>query len=212
MKKETLLSDERVRLNRFLTAIVQENIENTQTDLDEDAELIRFVFGYRRHDDPASVVEKEHGGEVCRTLTLEQVNETLSYFFGKTISPDQEDYSIQIDDSECFCCVFRDGCFWNLPPYPTEEFSFPTRFALVESVDEETCTLHFRLYRTNPYDWGIGEAERHVQVLPLMTIHDTERKNKATKNWIVRMGKGEAVLRDLGENLQLMELSSLVVR
>lgn len=195
------------RLNCFLTAIVQQNIMNTGSDLDEDAELIRFAFGWRKVNDPESVLEHEEDGVLCRTLTLAQVNETLTAFFGKTVSPDQEDYSITLEEGECFRCVYRDGCFRNLPPYPAEEFPFPVRFALVESVDEESCTLHFRLYKINPYQWGVDEAERHVPILPLMTIRDAEGNNKATRGWISRIGRGEAVLRDLGEELQLVEMN-----
>lgn len=188
-------------------SIVQQNITNTSTDLDEDEELIRFVFGYRRANDPESVAEQQYNGVSCRALTLEQVNETLTYYFGKTVSPDREDYSITLDENESFYCVYRDGWFLNVPPYPTEEFSFPIRFALVERVDEETCTLHFRLYQINPYAWGVGEAERHVPILPIMSIFDAERTNDATRDWIARLGKGEAVLRDLGEDLQLVEMT-----
>ncbi len=201
------VGDYHVKLNRFITDIVQQNIMNTETDLDEDAELIRFVFGYRRANDPDSVIEQQDNGVSCRTLTLEQVNETLTYYFGKTIAPDHEDYSIMLDETESFNCVFHDGCFWNIPPYPYEEFPFPVRFALVESVDEETCTLHFRLYKINPYAWGLGEAGRHVPILPLMSIFDCEHTNEATRNWFSRIGFGEAVLRDLGDELQLLEMT-----
>ena len=204
------VGDDKVRLNRFITDIVQQNITNTETDLDEDEELIRFVFGYRRANAPDTVTEREDGGVSCRTLTLEQVNETLTYYFGKTVSPDREDYSITLGENERFTCVFRDGCFWNIPPYPTEEFSFPTRFALVERVDEKTCTLHFRLYRINPYAWGLGEAERHVPIMPLMSIYEAESANEETKDWIKRIGIAEAVLGDLGEELRLVEMSCTI--
>ncbi len=195
------------RLNVFLTSVVQQNIENTKTDLDEDAELIRFAFGYRKTADPDSFSEREYEGVLCPALTLGQVNETLTYFFGKTVSPDREDYRAESGGSADFNCVFRDGVFLNVPPYPTEKYDFPLRFALVESVDEETCTLHFRLYRINPDDWGEGEAGRHVPFLPIMSVYDAENKNGETRNWITRLGKGEAVLRDLGDELRLVEMT-----
>ncbi len=201
------VDENNVRLNRFITDIVQQNITNTSTDLDEDEELVRFVFGFRRANDPEAVAEREYNGVSCRALTLEQINETLTYYFGKTISPDREDYSITLDENESFNCIYQDGWFLNVPPYPTEQFSFPVRFALVESVDEETCTLHFRLYRMNPYAWEDGEAERHVPIMPLMSIFDAEGTNEATRDWIYRIGTGEAVLRDLGDELQLLELT-----
>jgi hypothetical protein len=200
------ITDEQERLNYFVTCIVQQDIVNSQTDLDEDAELVRFAFRYLRWNDPDAVLEEEDGGVPCRTLTLGQVNETLNALFGKTISPDQEDYSIQLDENEAFYCVYRDGCFRNVAPYPTEVFPFPVRFALVEKIDEETCTVHFRLYRINPYAWGLGEAARHVPILPAMSIYDAESGRGETKDWIIKIGEGDAVFRDFGEELQLIEL------
>ena len=196
------ISDEEIRLNTFLDAFVQQNIENSQTDLDEDAELIRFVFGYRKVNDPKSVVEWEIRAVTLRVLTLEQVNETLTQFLGKTISPDRQDYSIQINETDCFRCVFEDGCFWNISPFPTERFSFPLRFALVRTIDPETSTLYFNLYKLNPDVWGVGDAERHVFLTPSMSIFLVE----STDNRIIKIGEGKAVLRDLDEQLLLEEL------
>lgn len=204
-----VLDPDMAQLNVFLTGIVQQNIVDTRTDLDEDAELVRFVFGYRKTNDPRSILEQEDGGVSCRTLTLEQVNETLTRLFGKSISPDQEDYSILSDEDESasFHCFYRDGVFWNVPPYPSERYPFPIRFALVESVDEETSTLHIRLYRANPWIWGEEETERHIGVLPFMTLADAE-----SSNVISYMGDGYAILRDLGDNLQLVEMVAEIVR
>ena len=195
-----------VRLNTFLTSIVQQNIESTQTDLDEDAELIRFAFGYRNTNDPDSIREQKYKGVLCRTLTLKQVNETLNDLFGVTVSPNRENYSIPTDGKGAFHCIFRNGCFWNIPPYPTEEFSFPLRFALVKKIDKETCTVYFRLYKLNPYAWGEEEAERHVSLTPMMSIYVVENGDEETKHWILRLGEGKAVFRDLGVDLQLTEL------
>ena len=204
-----VLNPDMSRLNVFLTSIVQQNIVDTRTDLDEDAELVRFVFGYRKTNDPRSILEQEDSGVSCRTLTLEQVNETLTRLFGKSISPDQEDYSILSDEDESanYHCFYRDGVFWNVPPYPAERYPFPIRFALVSKVDEETCTLHIRLYRANPWIWGEKETERHIGVLPFMSFADAEGSNV-----ISYLGDGYAILRDLGDNLQLVEMVAEIVR
>ena len=203
------IPDDEVVFNRFLTAIVQQNIENSQTDLDEDSELVRFVFGYRDYYEKESILEQEDAdGTPCRTLTLEQVNETLDYFFGRTISPDREDYTIPIDESESFRCVYSDGCFRNVSPYPTSRYDFPVRFALVDRINQKTNTLHFRLYRMNPDAGEDGEAERHVPIMPMMSIYEAEFGNDATKTWITKIGEGTAVLSDLGGDLQLVELKS----
>ena len=195
------------RLNRFLTGFVQQEVLNTQTDLDEDAELVRFAFRYLQYNDRNSVTEQE-GDNHCRILTLEKVNETLNRLLGRTITPDREDYSILSDESEEFHCSFRDGSFLHTPPYHTDEYGYPVRFALVETVDEETCTVHFRLYRANVSAWEVGEADRHIPLLPAMSFLDAEGANSATKNWIIRIGEGDATFRDFSKNLQLVELAA----
>lgn len=198
---------EQARLNRFLTSIVQQDIVNTQTDLDEDAEMVRFVFGYRKTNDPTSILEQDDGEDICRTLTIEQVNETLTMLFGKSISPDQEDYSIIFDESEGFHCFYRDGVFRNVPPYPTERYPFPIRFALVSRIDEETFTLHFKLYQANPWIWGEDETERHLGVLPFMSFREAEGSDV-----ISFLGEGDAILHDFGEDLQLIEMVGSLTR
>ena len=195
------------RLNRFLPGFVQQEVLNTQTDLDEDAELVRFAFRYLQYNDRNSVTEQE-GDNPCRILTLEKVNETLNRLLGRTITPDREDYSILTDESEEFHCSFRDGSFVHTPPYHTDEYGYPVRFALVETVDEETCTVHFRLYRANVSAWEVGEADRHIPLLPAMSFLDAETANSATKNWIIRIGEGDATFRDFSKNLQLVEFSA----
>ena len=196
-----VISEEEERLNRFLTGFVQQEVLDTRTELDEDEELVRFVFRYLRTNDPQAVLEQEDGGTPCRTLTLEQVNETLNKLLGKTIAPDREDYSILTDGEEEFRCVFHDGVFWHSAPYHTFAYGFPVRFALVERIDEETNTLHFRFYKVNPVTWEIGEADRHIPLLPLMSFLDAERGPE-----ILKLGEGDAVLRDLSEELQLEDL------
>ena len=202
-----MISQEQGRMNCFLTSIVQQNIVNTQTDLDEDAELVRFVFGYRKTNDPSSILEQDDGENSCRTLTIEQVNETLTMLFGKSISPDREDYSILLDESEGFHCFYRDGVFWNVPPYPTERYPFPLRFVLVNRIDEESYTVHFRLYQANPWIWGEEETERHLGVLPFLNFQEAEESDV-----ISFLGEGDAILRDFGEDLQLIEMTGSLIR
>ena len=199
------ITSEEVRYNQFLTSIVQQNIENSSIDLDEDAELVRFAFGYMRWYFKGSVIEREEDGVECRILSLEQVNAVLSELFGRTIEPDGDDYSIPEED---FNCTLRDGVFCNTAPFAAEEFSFPVRFALVERIDRETNSLHFRLYRMNPYVWGVGEAERHVPIMPMMSIYEAENGTEETQLWTIRIAEGDAVLRDTGDGLQLVELTT----
>ena len=202
-----LISISSERMNRFLTGFVQQEVVNTKTDLDEDAELVRFAFRYLQYNDRKSVTEQE-GDNPCRILTLEQVNETLNRLLGRTVTPDREDYSILTDESEEFHCSFRDGSFLHAPPYHTDEYGFPILFALSEKINTETGTVHFRLYQVNVAAWGVGEAGRHISVLPMLTIREAESGNKETRLWTPRIGEGDAVFRDFGENLQLVEFSA----
>ena len=196
-----------VRLNYFITSIVQQDIVSTKTDLDEDAELIRFVFRYRKTNQPTSIAEEVIDGVTTRTLTLDQVNETLSKLLDKTISPDREDYSITLENGETFSCVCRGGSFVNTSPFPSERYPFPIRFALTETIDTENCVLHYRLYRINPWIWGEGEAERHVGVMPATSFVEVD-------GWdvITFIGEGDAKLKSLGEDLQLIEMEGSLIQ
>lgn len=205
-RKAGVITLENERLNRFLTGFVQQEIENTATELDEDAELVRFVFRYLQTNDPKSVLEKEEGGETWRILTLEQVNATLSKLLGRTITPNREDYSILNDGTEEFHCLYRDGSFRHRAPFHMDQYGFPLRFALVKSVDEESCTLQFKLYKANPLVWEIGEVDRHVPLLPSMSFRDAEAGYG--HDVIIPLGEGEATLRDLGADLQLIEMTT----
>jgi hypothetical protein len=203
-----VISEENERLNRFLTGFVQQEILDTRTELDEDAELLRFVFRYLQYNHPELVGEQEDGGTPCRTLTLDQVNETLNGLLGKTLAPDRTDYSILSDGTEEFHCVFHDGVFWHSAPYYSFSYGFPLFFALVDRIDAESDSVHFRFYKLNPQEWEIGEADRHVPVLPAMSFRDAERGPE-----IIRIGEGDAVLRDLNEtDLQLVEFAIKLYR
>ncbi len=77
----TMIGKDREQINRFLTSIVQQDIVNTATDLDGDAELVRFVFRYRETNDADSIVETGEGDAAARMLTLDEIDETLDYRF-----------------------------------------------------------------------------------------------------------------------------------
>ena len=204
----TMIGKDREQINRFLTSIVQQDIVNTATDLDEDAELVRFVFRYRETNDAESIVETGEGDSACRTLTLDEVNGTLDKLFGKTLTPDENgDYSVSLEDDQVFRCSYADGVFTVAAPFPEEEFPFRIRFALTETVDEETKTVHFRLYRVNPYEWGFGEVLYHLPVLPSLHIWEAENGKGETKKWMSKLGEGDAVLTGFGEDMQLTEMT-----
>ena len=189
------------RLSRFLTAFAQQGIGDADAELDGDAELVRFVFRYRQANDPKSILEQEDGNIPARTLTLEQVNETLNTLLGKNLSPDEEDYSILTDTAEPFNCFYRDGSFRYIPPYVYDGADV-LRFAKAERYDETTGILRFRVYRVNLANWP--DAETYLGLLPAMTVEDLE----GSTGIVTKIAEGEAVLRDLGDDLRLVEYTA----
>ncbi len=96
-------------------------------------------------------------------------------------------------------------------PFPEEEFPFRIRFALTETVDEETHTVHFRLYRVNPYEWGFGEVLYHLPVLPSLHIWEAENGKGETKKWMPKLGEGDAVLSGFGDDMYLVEMTATLL-
>ena len=193
------------RLSRFLTAFAQQGIGDANAELDGDAELVRFVFRYRQANDPKSILKQEDGDVPARTLTLEQVNETLNALLGKTLSPNGEDYSILSDAAEPFNCFYRDGRFRYIPPYDYDGED-ALRFAKAERYGEATGVLHFTVYRVNLANWP--DAETYLGLLPVMTVEDLE----GSTGIVTKIAEGDAVLRDLGGDLRLVEYTAEPVR
>lgn len=184
------------RLSRFLTAFAQQGIGDAGTELEGDAALVRFVFRYRQANDPNSILEQEEGGVSARTLTLDQVNETLTQFLGKTLTPDGEDYCILTDAADAFYCFYRDGRFWYIPPYDYDGEDV-LRFAKVERYDEATGALRFQVYRVNLANWP--DAETYLGLLPVMTVEELE----GSTGIVTKIAEGEAVLTDLSGDPRL---------
>ena len=193
---------EESRMNIYLTAFAQQGIENLETDLDEDAELLRFVFRYRTANDAKSVLEQEENGETVRVLTLDQVNETLTKLLGRTLSPDQEEYSVESDGKAVFRCEYRDGCFRQVSAdFDTDEDIL--RVAKVESYDAETGALRFRVYKILPANWIDWEV--HIGLLPMIRFDEFEGDKR---DIAAKIATGDAVLRELDGELRLTEYVS----
>ena len=193
---------EESRMNIYLTVFAQQGIENLETDLDEDAELVRFAFRYRTANDAKSVLEEEENGETVRILTLEQVNGTLSNLLGRTISPDREDYSVTSNGETVFRCAYRDGCFRQLSPDADADEDI-LRVAKVESYDAETGALRFRVYKILPANWVDWEV--HIGLLPMIRLDEFEGDRR---DIAARIATGDAVLREVDGELRLLEYVS----
>lgn len=193
---------EESRMNIYLTVFAQQGIENLETDLDEDAELLRFAFRYRSANDAKSVLEQEENGETVRILTLDQVNETLTKLLGRTLSPDREEYSVMSDGETVFRCAYKDGCFRQVSPDADADEDI-LRVAKVESYNAETGALRFRVYQILPANWVDWEV--HIGLLPMIRLDEFEgdRRDIAAK-----IATGDAVLREVDGELRLMEYVS----
>ena len=190
---------EESRMNIYLTVFAQQGIENLETDLDEDAELVRFAFRYRTANDAKSVLEEEENGETVRVLTLEQVKATLTKLLGRIVSPDREEYSVVSNGETVFRCAYKDGCFRQISPDADADEDI-LRVAKVESYDAETGALRFRVYQILPANWVDWEV--HIGLLPMIRIDEFEgdRRDIAAK-----IATGDAVLREVDGELRLQE-------
>ena len=190
---------EESRMNIYLTVFAQQGIENLETDLDEDAELVRFAFRYRQANDAKSVLEEEENGETVRVLTLEQVNGTLTKLLGRTVSPDREDYSVMSDGETVFRCAYKDGCFRQISPDADADEDI-LRVAKVESYNAKTGALRFRVYQILPANWIDWEV--HIGLLPMTRFDEFEgdKRDIATK-----IATGDAVLREVDGELRLLD-------
>ena len=61
-------------------------------------------------------------------------------------------------------------------------------------------------------NWGEGEAERHVGVMPTGDVTVAEMKDWNTAGWTTFVGEGDAKLRDFGKELQLIEMEGSLLQ
>lgn len=186
------------KVNRLLTCFAQQGIESSQSDLDEDAELVRFAFQYRQINDPKSIVEQEDGDIPTRTLTLEQVNETLSKLLGTTISADRDDYSIVNSDNEGFYCFFHDGIFWFYPPYENRL----ERFVCVDSYDPENNSAAFHVYFVTADFYG---RYPNVDYFLMPSFCKSDVDSLVADGSIKTVQAGSAVVKMVDGDFQLVE-------
>lgn len=192
---EPLYGAEREEINRFLTVFAQQGIENLDTDLDQDAELIRFAFIYRRIYDPESISVLPDGDQLTDTLRPEQVNETLTRLLGKTVTPDENaNYDLLRSEPVGGHCSYHDGCFWQEPSGNDHLL----RFALAEERHCGGGTLFFTVYAVDILYWPDAELEP----LPALSQAETEA--------LVREGKlkplfyGAALVEQTGDGYRLL--------
>ena len=188
---------EREEINRFLTAFAQQGVENLDTDLDEDAELIRFAFIYRRIHDPESIVYQLQDDQLTDTLTPEQVNETLARLLGKTVTPDENaNYDLLRSEPVGGHCSYHDGCFWQEPSGEDQLL----RFALAERGSADG-RVSFTVYGVNLYNWpGPG-----FELDPLPGLSREEAETLVREGKLTRCFYGDARLERSETGLRLLE-------
>ena len=199
---ETLEGAEREEINRFLTVFAQQGIENLDTDLDEDAELIRFAFIYRRLHDPESIRCQLQDEQLTDTLSPEQVNETLTRLLGKTVTPDENaNYDLLRSEPVGGHCSYHDGCFWQEP----SGYDQLLRFALAEQRDCGSGTLFFTVYAVNSFNWPSFELE------PLPGLGREEAETLVREGKLTRCFYGAALLKQAETGPYLAEYRKLDV-
>ena len=155
-----------------------------------------------RLDMRSAVHQLSENGETVRVLTLDQVNETLTKLLGRTLSPDQKEYSVESDGKAVFRCEYRDGCFRQLSSDSDTDEDI-LRVAKVESYDAETGALRFRVYKILPANWVDWEV--HIGLLPMIRFDEFEGDKR---DIAAKIATGDAVLRKLDGELRLLEYVS----
>ena len=192
---ETLEGAEREEISRFLTVFAQQGIENLDSDLDEDAELIRFAFIYRRLHDPESIAYQLQDEQLTDTLSPEQVNETLTRLLGKTVTPDENaNYDLLRSEPLGGHCSYHDGCFWQEPSGEDQLL----RFALAEQRDCGSGTLFFTVYAVNRYNWPTVELE------PLPGLGREEAETLVREGKLTKCFYGAALVEQTGDGYRLL--------
>lgn len=201
---EPITGEEQETLSRFLTCFAQQGVESME-DLDEDAELIRFAFIYRRIYDPESIpVQPDADGALWDTLSPEQVNETLSKLLGSRVNPTEgADYSLLRSEPVGGRCSFHDGYFWQEPSGGDHllRFALATHY-LNDSPSIERYVL-FTTYEVNLLFW----PNAALDTLPALTEEEAEALVREGK--LKSLGKSTASLLRFTDSCQLLSYTPL---
>lgn len=196
---EALSDQEQERLNRFLTVFAEQSIAELGTDLDEDRELVRFAFVYRRIHDPETISYLPEGEQLTDTLTPEQVNETLTQLLGRQVEPREgARYDLPGTEEEGGYCSFHDCRFWDSPAH----WDYLPRFALAENWDPAAGMVNFRVYALELYHWPGADLE------PLHALSVPEAEALSKEGKLRLLSQGQARLEETETGLRLLEYST----
>ena len=121
-------------VNALLSAFAEQGITDSELDLAGEYELAQFAHIWTKLHNCDAISYQTEDGESYETLTLEQVNETLTGLMGKTVSPAEgTDYSVLRGDNYAQHESFRDGRFW----WPAADGDMRLDFAIYN--DRDSC-------------------------------------------------------------------------
>lgn len=177
-------------VNDLLTAFAEQGITDSAAELAGEYELAQFAHIYTKLHHWGAIEYQTVEGESWETLTLWQVNETLSALLGRTLSPvEGTDYTIQRGDNYAQHESFHDGCFW----WPAADGDTHTRFAIYNDRTQAlaghgTETLEVLLLEVDPARW----PEWVNAGLPDIGMEELDRLLAAERVRLV--GKGQATV------------------
>ena len=153
--------DSLARVNALLTAFAEQGITDSGLDLAGEYELAQFAHIYTKLHEREAIRYQSADGESWETLTLEQVNETLTRLLGKELSPAEgTDYSAQRGENYAQHESYHDGCFW----WPAADGETHPDFAIFADnyhytlVGHGTEELPFLLLEAIPEAWPDWES------------------------------------------------------
>ena len=173
------------KVNALLTTFAEQGIDEYDGALAHETELFSFAHIYTKLHDPSAITYQNEEGISYETLTLEQVNETLTKLLGQTVSPrENTDYI----DNGAKCASFRDGCFW----WPAADGDTCTDFALLSEDGASLAgtgmeEVEFGLLAVVPEAWPDCDRE----ALPELSMEAVEQLEFERKVRILTGGKAK---------------------
>ncbi len=188
-------------LNPLLTAFAQQYISDSDQNLAGEYELACFAHLYAKLNDREAIRYQTEGDDPYETLSLEQVNETLTRLLGKTVSPEEgTDYTLQRGDNYAIHEQYHDGTFW----WPAADGDPHDAFAIGYILDNQpydregriVLSVAFTVYEPTDFDTDIA---------PLLLLTPEEAQAKAESGALRFVSDGQAWVEYVEDHLQMVQ-------
>ena len=205
-------------VNRVLTALAAQGIDNLEEDLGNEYKMVNFVHIYAKqhpqYDLPttepdlwpgqsqARITYEDRDGQSWETLTLEQVNAFLGGLLSRRVeAPAVSPLETEVVDwVQELLDLYQDGKFW----FPAADGDVPARFALCDDLkvldgsgSYTGLEVHFRVYEARTETWDAYPWD----LFPDLSLEQAEEL--VENGQLVQVQTGTAILRKQDNTLRL---------